>query len=112
MADRLYQWDAPSSAKHRRIVARVVWTDAALAHIDAIIDYIDPFNPIAGRRLAQRILDAGDSLSEFPHRGRPIGDGLRQIELIYPYLIRYNVDGETVIITGVRHGARSGDDAA
>ena len=45
---------------------KVVWTDAALAHVDAIIDYIDPFNPEAGRRLAQRILDAGDSLCDFP----------------------------------------------
>ena len=90
---------------------KVVWTDAALAHVDAIIDYIDPFNPEAGRRLAQRILDAGDSLCDFPHRGRAIGDGVRQLALIYPYLIRYRVERDAVFVTGIRHGARRDDEA-
>jgi hypothetical protein len=35
---------------------------------------------------------------------------LRQLALIYPYLIRYRVEGNTVFITGVRHGARAEED--
>lgn len=90
-------------------MATVVWSEEALAHIEAIIAYIEPINPPAARRLAQRLIDTGDSLCDFPHRGRLIGGGFRQLALIYPYLIRYRVDGETVIVTGVRHGAREPD---
>ncbi|TPG21045.1 type II toxin-antitoxin system RelE/ParE family toxin [Sphingomonas koreensis] len=91
---------------------RIIWTREASDNLEDIRRYLVEFNAAAAQNLAQRIIATAQSLSEFPHRGRPIGDGLRQIALIYPYLIRYSVDGEMVIITGVRHGARSGDDAA
>lgn len=63
-------------------------------------------NPKAALRLADRIIGAAESLSEFPERGRIVGQGVRQLSLIYPYLIRYRfADGEVTILS-VRHGAR------
>jgi len=64
---------------------RIVWTDEASDNLEDIRRYIIQFNPAAARRLARRIADAAESLAHFPHRGRPIGGGLRQIALIYPY---------------------------
>lgn len=89
---------------------RIVWTDEASDNLEDIRRYIIQFNPAAARHLASRIVGATESLAHFPHRGRAIGDGLRQLALIYPYLIRYRVEGDTVFITGVRHGARAEED--
>lgn len=90
---------------------RIVWTDEASDNLEDIRRYIVQFNPIAARHLAQRIVVAAESLAQFPHRGRSIGDGVRQLALIYPYLIRYRVERDAVFITGVRHGARRDDEA-
>lgn len=87
-------------------MARVVWTDTALAEIDAIIDYVEIFDPAAAVRLAQRLMDAGNSLADFPNRGRPRGGGIRQWSLVYPYLVRYRVRDDVVEILAIRHGAR------
>ena len=91
---------------------RIVWTDEASGNLENIRRYILQFNPGAAAHLAGRIVRAAESLVQFPHRGRPIGGGMRQLPLIYPYLIRYRVVGETVFITGVRHGARHDDEAS
>jgi len=90
---------------------RIVWTDEASDNLEDIRRYILQFNPAAARHLAGRIVRAAESLAQFPYRGRAIGGGMRQLALIYPYLIRYRVEGETVFITGVRHGARYDDEA-
>jgi len=50
---------------------RVVWTRTALRGVWRAYDYLYDFNPRAAAHLAQSLLDAGDSLVNFPHRGRP-----------------------------------------
>jgi len=58
-------------------------------------------------RLAERLSAAGDSLSFFPDRGRPVrGTGLRELTVVYPYIIRYRITADHVRILRVRHGAR------
>ena len=53
------------------------------------------------------LLAAGDSLVNFPHRGRPVrGTDMRELVSISPYVIRYRITGETVVIRRVRHSAR------
>ncbi|MGE3782005.1 MAG: type II toxin-antitoxin system RelE/ParE family toxin [Alphaproteobacteria bacterium] len=65
------------------------------------------FNPAAAEKLAERLLAAGDSLVSFPNRGRPIPDSqLRELTVVYPYVIRYRVAADHVWILRVRHGAR------
>jgi plasmid stabilization system protein ParE len=51
-----------------------------------------------------------DSLAEFPHRGRTAEDGRREMTIVRPYVLRYRVEGETVVILRIRHGARDEED--
>ena len=85
---------------------RVVWSPAALDEIEQIYRHIAAFNPNAAIALAKALLIHGDGLVNFPHRGRSVGDNLREIAPVYPYLIRYEVVGDTVSILRVRHGMR------
>ena len=85
----------------------VVWTEPALAHLEAIRAYIAQFNPRAAREVAASLKALGDSLNHFPHRGRPVrGTGMRELISTYPYIIRYAIDGDTVIVLRVRHTSR------
>ncbi|MCA1654091.1 MAG: type II toxin-antitoxin system RelE/ParE family toxin [Sphingomicrobium sp.] len=88
---------------------RVVGTDEALSNIDEIYGFIAAFNPSAARRLADRLLAAGISLSEFPERGRAVAPGLRELTLVWPYVLRYSVANKQVIVRRIRHGARQPD---
>lgn len=91
-------------------MAEVVWTRRALRNLEVIRAYISQFNPLAAQRMAQRLLSAAYALDEQPDRGRPIGDGRRELTTIPPYLIRYRIDDEVVTILDVRHGARRPSD--
>lgn len=85
---------------------RVVWSPSALLEILDIHHYLANFNPHAARRLADALLNAGDSLENFPDRGRPVGDNLRELVAVRPYIIRYEIGTNEVTILRVRHGAR------
>ena len=86
---------------------RVVWTVRALGGIAIAYEYIFGFNPRAAMQVAQGLLDAADSLANFPHRGRPVGKtGMRELVTSYPYVIRYRVTGDRVVIPRVRHTSR------
>jgi toxin ParE1/3/4 len=85
---------------------RVVWSRGALREIGRIHAYIADFNPSAAARLAAALLAAGDSLEHFAHRGRPVGDNLRELTVVSPYIIRYEIRGRDVHILRVRHGMR------
>ncbi len=86
----------------------VFWTSSALADLEGIRRYISNFNPDAAQSMAARIIETGNSLAAFPYRGRSVsGAQLRETTLAYPYIIRYRVEPERVIVLRVRHGARS-----
>lgn len=88
-------------------MTEVVWTEPALAHLEAIRAYIRQFNPKAARQVAASLKALGDDLNHFPHRGRPVrGTGLRELVSTYPYIIRYAIDGDVVVILRVRHASR------
>jgi toxin ParE1/3/4 len=84
----------------------IVWADYAVETLQQIAEYIEIFDPDAAQRLAERIIFVADSLSEFPNRGREVGDNLREITTLSPYIIRYRVMGHTVEIIRIRHSAR------
>jgi toxin ParE1/3/4 len=85
----------------------VVWTARALANVRAIRAYIAQFNLGAADRLAERLIAAGNRLEMFPHRGRPVsGTTMREIVAVNPYIIRYRVIRNEVVILRVRHAAR------
>jgi toxin ParE1/3/4 len=85
---------------------RIVWTDDAVANLEAIFTYVSAFNPAAADALANRLIAVADSMATFPHRGRDVGGGRREMTTVWPYILRYRVDGDTLIILRVRHGAR------
>jgi toxin ParE1/3/4 len=85
----------------------VVWTFSALADLEGIRRYIGNFNPRAAQDMAARIIAAGNSLANFPHRGRSVpGTQLRETVLVRPYIIRYRIEPDRVVILRVRHSAR------
>jgi len=87
-------------------MAQVIWTDGALADIGRITDHIRRDSPRAAERIADRLIAAGDRLDEFPDVGRAIRSPLREFRTVFPYVIRYRIDGEVVTVLRVRHGAR------
>jgi len=94
-----------SSAKVRRIV----WTDEAANDLENIVSYITQFNPLAAQRMAARLIAAAEALKEHAERGRPVGEGHRQLAIVRPYLIRYRIDGDTVVVFRCWHGSRLQD---
>lgn len=86
---------------------KIVWTDDAIAHLEAIVAYISTFNPGAAQALGERLIAVADSLAEFSERGRDAGGGKREMTTVWPYVLRYRVEAERVIILRIRHGARN-----
>jgi addiction module RelE/StbE family toxin len=87
-------------------VRRIIWTAEAVANLRGIFSYVSAFNASAAMRLAGRLQTAADSLSEHPERGREAQHGLRELVIIHPYVIRYRIRDDAVIILRIRHGAR------
>src|SRR5579862_2766391 len=86
---------------------RVVWAPKTVREVARIHDYIAPFNPRAAAHLADQLFEAGNSLAFNPNRGRPVpGKPWRELVIVYPYIIRYQVVGDVVRILRVRHGMR------
>ncbi|WP_297514925.1 type II toxin-antitoxin system RelE/ParE family toxin [uncultured Caulobacter sp.] len=78
-----------------------------MADFEAIVAYIvKQSRPLAAQRMGQKLLTAGDSLASAPERGRPIRRGRHELTIVAPYLIRYRIVAERVIILEVRHAAR------
>lgn len=88
----------------------IVWTDEAVTQLEAIVEYVEAFNPGAARRLAEKLIEAADSLAQFAERGRDAGNGRRELVTVWPYLLRYRVEAERVVLLRVRHGARDEED--
>jgi addiction module RelE/StbE family toxin len=85
-------------------MARIAWTREALHNIELIRAYIQQFDPGAAQRMAQKLIEAGNSLSDFPDRGRPVAGRYRELPIVPPYVIRYRVDAGRVLILRIRHG--------
>lgn len=87
---------------------RVIWSDQALIDVGRIATYITEYNPQAALRTVDALIEAGDSLSTFPHRFRQGRGGTREVTIIHPYVIVYRVDEalDEVMILRVWHGAQ------
>jgi len=87
-------------------MARVHWPKDALDQLFAIVAYIRMFDPAAAVDVGERLLALGDSLSDFPNRGRPGLHGTRELVMVPPYVLSYDVEGDEMTILSIRHGAR------
>lgn len=90
-------------------MATVGWAFQALSDLEDIRTWIARDKPSAARRLEARLRAAAGSLDSQPDRGRALDDGRRELASVRPYLIRYRVEGDRVIILEVRHGAREAE---
>jgi toxin ParE1/3/4 len=88
-------------------LSEVIWTNAALAQLRAILTYVEQFNPQAAQKLVGELIATGNSLANLPHRGRPVPKtDLRESVTSYPYILRYRISGQEVVILRVRHASR------
>ena len=92
---------------------RIRITPCALADLTAVFDFIRKDSPQNAKGMIRAILDAIDSLEQFPQRFQvaPLQSAKsRNIRsmVVYPYIIRYRVDESQacVHVMHVRHGAR------
>ncbi|EJL37886.1 addiction module toxin, RelE/StbE family [Caulobacter sp. AP07] len=88
---------------------RVIWSPRAIRDLAGIRTYIGQFAPLAAQRFTARLIGAVESLAEHPNRGRPVGQGVRELVAIRPYLVLYEVGGEGVRILHIKHGAQRPD---
>ncbi len=85
---------------------KIVWTNEAIEHLEVILAYISAFNPTAAARIGERLIAVADSLAEYSERGRDVGEGRREMTTVWPYVLRYRVEEERLVILRIRHGAR------
>lgn len=90
-------------------MAEIVWTEPALADLDAIADYIALENPQAASELVQRVFAHVDQLAAHPESGsRPLElkrSRYRQI-VEPPCRAFYRFDGNTVLVLHVMRSER------
>ena len=86
----------------------VVWLPEARQDIEHLFEFLLAKNPAAARQSIQTIRQGADLLEQFPDSGRPMNDDTRRRELFVPfgsshYVLRYMIDGETIVIIRVWH---------
>ena len=91
-------------------MAQVIWTEPALADLDAIADYIALDNPAAAAEMVRRVMAHARQLAAHPESGsrpRELGRATRYRQIIEsPCRIFYRVAGERVLILHVMRGER------
>ncbi len=89
---------------------RVVWSARSLADRRAIAAHLSAESPAAALRVVEELVVAGDSLGEFPNRGRPgLVTGTRELVAPRPFIIIYQVLEDRVRILRLWHTARGRD---
>jgi len=90
-------------------MAEIIWTEPALADLDAIADYIALDNPEAARELVQKVFRRVGQLADHPKSGSKPTElkGWRYRQIVEPPCrIYYRDDGSKVFILYVMRGER------
>jgi toxin ParE1/3/4 len=90
-------------------VTPLVWTEAALAQLASIRDFISQTSPVYADCMIARVLARGHQLGEFPLSGRQVPErmdpALREV-IEWPYRVIYRVQPTQVEVLAVVHGRR------
>ena len=90
-------------------MAEIIWSEPALADLDAIADYIALENPVAASELVKRIFGHIEQLVDHPESGsRPQELGKSRYRQIVepPCRVFYRYDGHKVFILHVMRSER------
>ena len=90
-------------------MAEIVWSEPALADLDAIADYIALESPVAGAELVKRIFTHVEQLTDHPDSGsRPQELGRSRYRQIVepPCRVFYRYDGHKIYILHVMRSER------
>lgn len=87
------------------MAANVVFAPSADGDLDSIAGHIAQDNPQAALTVIRDLRARCLSLEDFPMRGRRYNTVYRTL-VATPYSIFYRVEGDTVVIVRVLHGAR------
>ena len=84
---------------------RISWSPLAVGDIRGISDWLEQdATPATALRSVGAIRHRARFLEDFPHGGRPHGDGQRILRVFdTPYLIRYRIKNDTVEVIRVHH---------
>ena len=89
---------------------KIVWTEPAVADLEAIRSYIARDSHIYANATILRVLESVEKLKQYPHSGRvdpEIGDeNLREL-IVSNYRVIYEVGTSSVTSQTVLHGARA-----
>ena len=90
-------------------MARLIWTEPALADLEAIADYIALDNPEAACRLVQQVFASIARLERFPHSGKRPAElprsPYREV-VVAPCRVLYRVEDDTVFLLHVMRAQR------
>ncbi|MDF1554384.1 MAG: type II toxin-antitoxin system RelE/ParE family toxin [Deferrisomatales bacterium] len=88
---------------------KIRFTPSARAQFLSALDYIRRDDPAAARRMRQKAEEVLRRLETFPESGRTLPEfpdlPYREV-IVTPYRFFYRVEGESVWIVAVWHGAR------
>lgn len=93
-------------------MAEIIWTEPALADLDAIGDHIALDDYEAARRLIGKVFERVDLLEDHPSLGRvprDLRNTLYRKLVVNPVYVYYRIDGEKVIIIHVSRAERNFD---
>ena len=92
-------------------MTRIVWSAKSLRDLEAIEGYIGQFNPVAAKRLVQKIVKRTRRLQRFPSSGGYVEeDELKRYRQVlqgnYRVIYRHNPAHGIVYVVTVLHAAR------
>ena len=89
---------------------KVLWTDSAIAQLQAIHDYLGQTSPEYALRIVDRLTRRSIQISAFPYSGRVVpeyeSDEIREV-IEGRYRIIYNVEATKVNVLAIIHEARN-----
>lgn len=93
---------------------RMVWSEAALAHVQRLYRFLVTKNPAAAQRAVRAIREGVSILAGHPQVARVVED-MEEAFRDWPiqfgdsgYVVRYRFDGDQVTILTVRHQREAG----
>ena len=92
---------------------RVLWTDAAVAQLEAIHDYVAQASPEYARRIIDRLTKRSIQIASFPFSGRMVREyelnEVREvIEDSYRIIYLIKEDEDQIEVLAVIHSSREG----